>query len=142
MMCRETLCVNVTKKFEWHYHCDVLLLYLKTIYLLKQAVREFLSLITLALNDTCLYFFGQWNGWSYGLHGSSTTWIQAKIKEIADKRFDCDTIGKLNEYVGCIFDHNDNFFKYAKPILLKSHEDKFKSKREKVIVPAIAIEVL
>ena len=42
--------------------------------------------------------------------------------------FDCDEVGKLNEYVGCKinFNQEEGWIKLTQPVLLQSFEDEFK----------------
>jgi hypothetical protein len=43
------------------------------------------------------------------------------------KRFDCDEVGELAEYVGCKVDHNkeEGWIKLTQPVLMQSYVDEF-----------------
>ena len=50
------------------------------------------------------------------------------------KRFDCDEIGKLKEYVGCKIEHNldEEWIKILQPVVLEIYIDEFNLSKMKV----------
>ena len=62
------------------------------------------------------------------------------------QQFDCNNSGKLNEYVGCKIEHNqeEGWLKLTQPMLLQSFEDEFRVTKEgkAVTTPAALNTVL
>jgi hypothetical protein len=40
-------------------------------------------------------------------------------------RFDCDDIGELTEYVGCMVERTPYYVRFTQPVLLQSYVDEF-----------------
>jgi hypothetical protein len=40
-------------------------------------------------------------------------------------RFDCDDIGELTKYVGCMVDRTPYYVRFTQPVLLQSYVDEF-----------------
>jgi hypothetical protein len=49
-------------------------------------------------------------------------------KQNVMKRFECDEVRELKEYVGCKVDYNrkEGWIKLTQPVLMQSYTDKFK----------------
>jgi hypothetical protein len=138
----EKIYMEVPQGFEKHYQEGTVLLLLKTIYGLKQAAYAFWKQLLMAFHsmnykrskiDPCLYF--QWTEegpilWISWVDdclccGNKNAVMAAKREML--KRFDCDEVGELKEYIGCKIEHNKEkrFMKLTQPVLLQSFEDEF-----------------
>ena len=69
-----------------------------------------------------------------------------KAKDDMLKRFDCDDIGEVNEYLGCKIDINkeEGSLKMTQPVLLQSYSDEFNLPETGRVsnIPAVAGSVL
>ena len=140
----EVMHMEVPEGFEKYYQAGVVLRLLKTLYGLKQAALAFWrELLTAMLSmgfsrskaDPCLYF--QWTAsglviWLSWIDdclcvGQKAAVMKAKTEMM--KRFDCDDVGELKEYVGCKIDRFDMegkpTIKITQPVLIQSFADEF-----------------
>jgi hypothetical protein len=134
--------MEVPQGFERFYPKNCVLLLLKTLYGTKQAAKAFWLKLLEALRgmhytrskaDPCLYYLWEdtglviWLSWVDDclICGEKTSVIHAK--EEMKKRFDCDEVGELAEYVGCKVDHNkeEGWIKLTQPVLMQSYVDEF-----------------
>jgi hypothetical protein len=138
----ERLYMDVPEGFKKYYPVGVVLLLLKTLYGLKQAVVAFWKQLVMAFTsmdyarskaDPCLYFAWTINGlivWISWVDDclvcGKTEGVKIAKKQMMD-RFDCDEIGNMDEYVGCKLERNyeDRSMKITQPVMLQSFEDKF-----------------
>jgi hypothetical protein len=69
--------------------------------------------------------------------------VPAESQEF-NKRFECDDVGEVDEYVGCKITRNmkDNSFKFTQPVLLQSFEDEYELSDRNPKTPAEASTVL
>jgi len=63
-------------------------------------------------------------------------------KEQLKKRFDCDDIGQLNEYVGCKIERTDSRIKITQPVLIQSLKDEFNIENTAASTPAEPGQIL
>lgn len=134
--------MKVPQGFKDFYPPGWVLLLLKTIYGLKQAAYAFWRALLKAFRemqfqrskaDPCLYY-------AWTKHGLVTwiTWVDdclvtgskegiAIAKAKLMKKFDCDEIGNMDEYVGCKVDRDfaEGSIKFTQPVMLQSFKDEF-----------------
>ena len=67
-----------------------------------------------------------------------------RAKEKMTKRFDCDIIGNMNEYVGCKLDRdwNKRSLKFTQPVMIQSFADKFEVAGKEQELPATPNPIL
>jgi Reverse transcriptase (RNA-dependent DNA polymerase) len=135
--------MEVPQGFEKYYAKNCLLLLLKTLYGTKQAAKAFWLKLLEALHgmgykrskaDPCLCFDDTVGGLVIWLLWVDDCLIcgprdQVEIaKQNMMKRFECDEVGELKEYVGCKVDYNheEGWIKLTQPVLMKSYTDEFK----------------
>ena len=159
----EKMYMEVPEGFEAFYTNGVVLLLLKTLYGLKQAAVAFWKELLKAMlcmgfarskADPCLYY--QWTAeglvlWVSWIDdclcvGKRSAVLAAKTELM--KRFDCEDVGELTEYVGCKVDR-DNADEYAsikvtQPVLVQSFVDEFGicEESEKPATPAAPGSIL
>jgi hypothetical protein len=136
------LYMHVPQGFEKYYPPNHLLKLLRTIYGLKQAAIAFWKEVQKAFldmgykrskADPCLYYkwtelgLVAWVSWvdDFLIVGAKEAVMMAKEEMI--KRFECDDVGELKEYVGCkvTFGKNDESLTLTQPVLLQSFVDEF-----------------
>ena len=132
---------------------------LKTIYGMKQSGMSFWIQLLKCMrhmgfsrsnSDPALYYkwtekgLNVWISWVDDLLTIGPKEDVIKNKEELMKRFECDDIGKLNEYVGCKIDINEEerCMKITQPVLLQSYEDEFDLMNKEFKTPAEAKQVL
>ena len=157
----EKIYTEVPQGFEkWFDPIEFLLLMLKTGYGLKQAARMFWKELLKAMTsmnfrkskiDPCLYFkwidglgLCLWLSWIDDCLNLGKEQAVNESKNEMMKRFDCEDIGELKEYVGCKIDidRTDRSLKITQPVLLQSYEDEFDLPEAKFHTPAEAGQVL
>jgi hypothetical protein len=152
--------MEVPQGFEKHYPGNVVLLLRKTLYGTKQAAKAFWIKLLEALigmkytrskADPCLYYRWTIHGLILWISWVDDCLICGKYEGVQEakkdmmKRFDCDEVGELKEYVGCKVEHNkeEGWIKLTQPVLLQSYDDEFElPKGESPRTPAIPGEVL
>ena len=156
---KERMFMHVPKGFEKHYPGSVYLLLLKAIYGTKQAAIIFWKELLKCMKsmgykrngaDPCLYFrwttvgLVVWLSWVDDCMVWGPKEIVSKENEEFLKRFDCDDVGDVKEYVGCKLERDDEerSFKFTQPVLLQSFEDEFDTTEKKPKTPAEAGTVL
>jgi hypothetical protein len=134
--------MEVPQGFEKYYPKNCVLLLLKTLYGTKQAAKAFWLKLLEALHgmgykrskaDPCLYFTRTVCGLVIWLSWVDDCLIcgpreQVEIaKQKMMKRFECDEVGELKEYVGCKVDYNreEGWIKLTQPVLMQSYTDEF-----------------
>ena len=134
---KERMFMHVPKGFEKHYPGSVYLLLLKAIYGTKQAAIIFWKELLKCMKsmgykrngaDPCLYFrwtmvgLVVWLSWVDDCMVWGPKEIVSKENEEFLKRFDCDDVGDVKEYVGCKLERDDKerSFKFTQPVLLQS----------------------
>ena len=101
--------------------------------------------------DPCLYF--KWkdgtklNIWLSWVDDLLNLGNEADVNEACDElkmHFDCDDLGKLEEYVGCKVDYNkeEGSLRFTQPVILQSFEDEFDLPNKSPVTPAEAGQVL
>jgi len=113
--------MSVPKGFEQFYPVNVVLLFLKTIYGLRQSSFEYWKKLATVLEkqkldrskaDRCVYFKWEdkkvtlWASWVDDLIGAGTQDHVIAGREEIKKDSDLDEVGELAEYVGCKIDYN------------------------------------
>ena len=79
--------------------------------------------------DPCIYFrwiagfLIVWMGWVNDLHISGPKGIVLEEKDEMKARFDCDDVGKTQEYVGCKIERDKFQIRLTQPVLMQSFED-------------------
>ena len=156
----EELYMEIPEGFEKYYDpMEYLLLLLRTIYGLKNAAMAFWKELIKCFNsmkyqkskaDPCLYFKWTkeglivWISWidDCFVVGPVNSVKQARIEMI--KRFDCDVIGNMNEYVGCKLERNwDNrSLKFTQPVMIQSFTDEFEVTIREQNLPASPGQIL
>ena len=155
----ERVYMGVPQGFEKHYK-NVLLLLLATLYGLKQAAMAFWVLLLSVMKkmnyqksdaDPCLYFKWEdgtrlniWLSWVDDLLNLGKEADVNRSCEELKKHFDCDDLGKLEEYVGCKIDYNkaEGSLKFTQPVILQSFNDEFDLPDKSPVTPAEAGQVL
>ena len=151
--------MEVPQGFEKFYPGNVVLLLLKTLYGAWQGARAFWIKLLEALHgmkcerskaDPCLYFKWTlrglllWVSWidDYIICGDKRD--VTKAKEDMKGYFDCDEVGELKDYVGCVIDYNkeEHWMKLTQPVLMQSFKDEFDLPDTKHRTPAIPGSVL
>ena len=134
--------MKVPLGFQHFYPRNVLLQLLRTIYGLKQAALQFWHEMQLAFclmnyvvnkADPCLYHCWEWGRltlwvtWVDNCLIASVLSIVAKAKEKMKLCFDCNNIGRMEEYVGCKvqYDAPKRSMMLTQPVLLQSFQDEF-----------------
>eukprot|EP00957_Ditylum_brightwellii_P129533 9880112-Ditylum_brightwellii.AAC.1 len=139
----EQLYMHVPQGFERFYSLSVLLLLLRTIYGLKQAVMQFWRVLLAALldmrfnqnkADPCLYF--KWVGgflilwmlWLENCMVAGPTSLVRKAKKDMMLQFECNKLGKMDKYVGCKVEHDRaaRTINLTQPVLLQRYSNEFK----------------
>jgi hypothetical protein len=134
--------MEIPEVFRRYYPVGLVLLLLNTIYGLKQAAVAFWKQLIMAFAsmefiyskaNPCLYFSWNtsglivWISWVDDclVVGKKEGVIIAK-KHMMDQ-FDCDKIGKMDEYVGCKVERNyeERSIKLTQPVTLQSFMDEF-----------------
>ena len=136
----ERIIVRVQKAFEkWHPPHVLLLLY-RTWYGTIQAAMQFWKQACLAMYhmkmirskvNPCLFY--QWIDGSLVL---ILVWVDdflfvgprkhvEKLKDKMMQLFDCDDVGELKEYVGCIIERKPGFMRLTQPLQLRKFQDEF-----------------
>jgi hypothetical protein len=138
----EQIHMGIPEGFEQYHGANYVLLLLRTLYGLKQAAFAFWKELLKAFRlmeykrskaDPCLYFAWTalglvlWISWVDGCLAVGKKEAVMKAKAQMMKRFDCDEVGPMKEYVGCKVDINeaDRSLTLTQPILLQSLEDEF-----------------
>jgi len=152
--------MEVPQGFERFYPSNVVFLLLRTLYGTKQAAYRFWKKLVAAFRamdyerskaDPCLYFswtaYGLviWLSWVDDLFSTGSDEGLKVAKEEMKKRFDCEDVGELNEYVGCKIDYDkkEGALKMTQPVLLQSYRDEFElPDEEPPRTPATPGEVL
>ena len=152
--------MEIPEGFEKYYDpMEYLLLLLRTIYGLKNKAMAFWKELIKCFNsmkyqkskaDPCLYFKWTkeglivWISWidDCFVVGPVNSVRQARIEMI--KRFDCDVIGNMNEYVGCKLERNwDNrSLKFTQPVMIQSFTDEFEVTIREQDLPASPGQIL
>ena len=138
----EKIYMEVPQGFEKYYDpTKVLLLLLRTTYGLKQAAYTFWKELLKAFRsmgfarskaDPCLYFSWTakhglilWISWIDDCvvmgKKEGVEWAQKEMQ----KRFDCDDVGELVEYLGCKIDRTKDSIHWTQPVMLQSFQDEF-----------------
>ena len=156
----EELYMEIPEGFEHYYDSvEYLLLLLRTIYGLKNAAMAFWRELVKCFKsmkyekspaDPCLYFRWTleglviWISWIDDclVVGPAKSLKQAKDKMI--KRFDCDEIGNMNEYVGCKLERNyqTRSLKFTQPVMIQSFVDEFGVEDKEQELPAKPGQIL
>ena len=61
-------------------------------------------------------------------------WGPEELAKVSKKefmrRFECDDVGDVDEYVGCkiVRDYDENSFKFTQPVMLQSFKDEYDTK--------------
>jgi hypothetical protein len=139
----ETIYMLIPDGFQEFYKADEVLLLLRTLYGLKQAAHAFYKELLEALldigfvrsaADPCLYY--KQMGSDFSDMVIIISWIDdllilGKKSHVETtrldilRRFDCDDVGELNEYVGCKIDRTHERIKVTQPVLIQSLIDEF-----------------
>ena len=113
--------MEIPQGFKKFYPSNCVLLLKKTLYGTKQAAKAFWLKLLEALKgmqyerskaDPCLYFRNAEHGLVIWLSWVDDCLICGKpegvkqAKEAMMRRFDCDEVGELKEYVGCKIEYN------------------------------------
>ena len=157
----EQIYTPVPEGFEKYYPKGAYWLILKTIYGLKQAAKMFWKMLLKAMEsmgfrkswaDPCLYFkwtdagLVLWLSWIDDCLCVGEAEAVVKAKDDMLKRFDCDDIGEVNEYLGCKIDINkeEGSLRMTQPVLLQSYSDEFNLPETGRVsnIPAVAGSVL
>jgi hypothetical protein len=134
--------MEVPQGFEQFYPKNCVLLLLKTLYGTKQAAKAFWLKLLKALRgmhytrskaDPCLYYLWEdtgliiWLSWVDDCLICSEKASVIHAKEEMQKRFDCNEVRELTEYVGCKVDHNkeEGWIKLTQPVLMQSYVNEF-----------------
>ena len=153
----ETIYMEIPQGFDRFYSKEDILLLERTLYGLKQAANSFwMELVECLVDmgfrrssgDPCLYHKTNSSG-----HILIISWIDdllivgsetdiAVTKEQLKKRFDCDDIGPLKEYVGCKIERTSDRIKITQPVLIQSFEDEFDIENSAPSTPAEPGQVL
>ena len=156
----EELYMEIPEGFEHYYDSvEYLLLLLRTIYGLKNAAMAFWRELVKCFKsmkyekspaDPCLYFRWTleglviWISWIDDclVVGPAKSLKQAKDKMI--KRFDCDEIGNMNEYVGCKLErsYQTRSLKFTQPVMIQSFVDEFGVEDKEQELPAKPGQIL
>ena len=113
--------------------------------------REFLACMQDMKNqrygaDPCLYFKWTSEGLVVWLSWIDDCMIWGPKKLVAQenaefqRRFECDDVGEVKEYVGCKIDRNarERSIKITQPVLLQSFMDEFRTGKRQPTTPAEA----
>ena len=151
----KTIYMGMPQGFEKYYPSNVVLLLLQTLYGLIQAAIAFWKKLCKVFKllgykqsqaDPCLYYHWK-NGklimWASWVNDLITCGYKSEVLNEVDhmkQQFDCDDGGKLNEYVGCKIEHNqeEGWLKLTQPVLLQSFEDEFRVTKEGKAVMTLA----
>ena len=156
---KEQMYMHVPEGFEEFYGSDELLQLLKAIYGMKQAAmafwRELLKCMKDMQNkrsgaDPCLYFkwtvtgLVVWLSWIDDCMCWGAKSVVMKENEEFMRRFNCDDVGEVREYVGCKIDRDwkNGSMKFTQPVMLQSFKDEFETSDRKPNTPAEAGTVL
>ena len=139
---QEELYMKIPQGFEDFYKDDVVLKLERTLYGTKQAAYEFWKETVESMEsmgcgrnkaDPCLYFkwvnnkLLMWMSWidDYLYCGQEQDALQAR--DDMKKRFECDDVGPLEEFVGCKIEWNkeERWMRLTQPVLLQSFKDEF-----------------
>ena len=140
----EEMYMEVPQGFEKYYGSDVVLKLQRTIYGTKQAAKQYWRESVKCFKDMgyeqsaadpCLYYKhtpdGGWVFWmswvdDFNCIGSSKELVLKEVDELL-KRFDCDNVGPLKEYVGNKIDIDMELqtMKFTQPVILDSFNDEF-----------------
>ena len=152
--------IEVPEGFEKYYDpIEYLLLLLRTIYGLKNAAIAFWKELVKCFKsmnyekspaDPCLYFKWTiegliiWISWIDDCFVVGTPKNVRQAKEEMTKRFDCDIIGNMNEYVGCKLDRdwNKRSLKFTQPVMIQSFADEFEVAGKEQELPATPNQIL
>ena len=138
----EEIYTPVPQGFEKHYPEGAYWLLLKTVYGLKQAAKMFWKMLLKAMRsmkfekswaDPCLYYKWTDDGLVLWLSWIDDCLCVGSEKNVNDsknemsRRFDCDDVGEVKEYLGCKVDVeiNNSALKLTQPVLLQSFKDEF-----------------
>ena len=138
----EKLYMKVPQGFEKFYATGVVLLFLKTIYGLKQAAFKYWKALLKALKtmqlirskaDPCVYYrwthrgIMLWSSWVDDLLLCGNKKDVLEGQEALKQHFNLDKVGELQEYVGCKveYDKVNGTMKLTQSVLLQSFEDEF-----------------
>jgi hypothetical protein len=112
----EEIYMKVPEGFEKHYASNVVLLLLRMLYCLKQSAFEFWKELLLAFKDMkyqrskadpCLYYSWTnkglvlWISWVDHCLVVGNKKAVDQAKQQMKKRFDCNDVSELKEYIGC-----------------------------------------
>jgi Reverse transcriptase (RNA-dependent DNA polymerase) len=151
--------LEVAQGFEQYYPKDLVLLLKQTLYGTKQAALQFWHELVKVLTgllfkqskaDPCLFFkqvdgsLNIWISWVNDLLNVGKAKVNEKEKEEFKKKFDCNDVGKLTEFVGVkiVIDWANWTSKLTQPVLLQSFGDKFEIRSSHVDIPATAGHVI
>ena len=139
----EQIYMSVPEGFEEYYPTDEVLFLLKTIYGTRQAAMAFWREMNRAMKDMlqkrsvvdpCLFFRWTEHGlvvWLVWVDDCLCIGPEKAVRMSAEemkKRFDCDDIGEVTEYVGCKVDHDklNGSIKFTQPVMIQSFSDEYK----------------
>ena len=135
---KEKLYTDVPQGMEKYYPKDTVLLPERTIYGLKQAAKQYWKEVLKCFGnmgykrskaDPCLYYKWEqqgisiWMSWVDDMHVTGVNVMENK--EELKKRFNCEDVGDVNEYVGCKIDRTKERIKFTQPVLIQSLVDEF-----------------
>jgi hypothetical protein len=139
----EQIHMAVPEGFEEHYDPGkYVLLLLQTLYGLKNAARAYWNKLLACFKDMkygrsqadpCLYFkwlneqLILWVSWVDDCLFICPPRMRDEIRSEMTTRFDCDVVGNMDEYVGCMMKRNDaeGSIKITQPVILQSFVDEF-----------------
>ena len=140
----ETIYTEVPEGFdEFVDRNKYVLMLLRSVYGLRQAGKLFWKELLKAMSymfyrrhkvDPCLYFkwhevFGLilWLSWVDDCLNVGKKELVLKESEKLHSLFDCDDVGEMEEYVGCMLERNtdEGWIKITQPITIQSFEDEF-----------------
>ena len=157
----EKIYTPVPQGFEKHYPEGAYWLLLKTVYGLKQAAKMFWKMLLKAMRsmnfekswaDPCLYHkwtddgLVLWLSWIDDCLCVGSKENVVKSRDEMLRRFDCDDVGEVKEYLGCKvdIDGKNRALRLTQPVILQSFLDEFQFPDSGRVqnIPAVAGSVL